>query len=76
LKTFIFGLDCAWFVAPEREGAHNWEGSGHFTAVRSLTALMEMCQTHFPKFMPNLTRVIYDGHSRGGHGALVMATHR
>jgi predicted esterase len=28
------------------------------------------------KWRPDTTRIVYAGHSRGGHGALVLATHR
>ena len=36
---YIFGLPTAWVLAPERDGAHNFEGTGHHTAMSALLAL-------------------------------------
>ena len=68
---YIFGLPTAWVLAPERDGAHNFEGTGHHTAMSALLAL-----THVFPGQADASRVVYAGHSRGGHGALVFATHR
>ena len=68
---YIFGLPTAWVLAPERDGAHNFEGTGHHTAMSALLAL-----TRVFSGQADASRVVYAGHSRGGHGALVFATHR
>ena len=70
-QNFIFGLPFAWILSPERSGAHNFEGTGHLTAVSSLNALSSLFAT-----IVDVGSVIYAGHSRGGHGSLLFATHR
>ena len=68
---YIFGLQHAFILAPERDGAHNFEGTGHKTAISSLLALGRL----FPTGEVDVYNVVYAGHSRGGHGALLFATH-
>lgn len=72
----MFGVDKAWLLAPTRHGAHNWEGPGALTAISALFALTKHVQEHSwvaKKIDPN--RVVYAGHSMGGHGAWHLATH-
>ena len=69
---YMFGLPAAFILAPERDGAHNFENTGHRTAMSALRALKAI----FPVDQMDLSRIVYAGHSRGGHGALVFATHR
>ena len=69
-KNYIFGLRRYWIIAPERDGAHNYEGTGHLTAMSSLQALQELYPQHV-----DITKLMYTGHSRGGHGSLVFGTH-
>ncbi|XP_071963371.1 uncharacterized protein [Antedon mediterranea] len=73
---WIFGLDSAWVLAPTRHGAHNWEGPGMFTAITALSKLQQL--TKKSSWMRNTVdenRVIFAGHSMGGHGAWHLATH-
>ena len=74
-KDYTFGLPNAWILAPERDGAHNFEGTGHHTARSSLKALQSI-SFHDDTNKVDVSRILYVGHSRGGHGALVFATHR
>ena len=74
-KEFVFGYKNMWTLAPERNGAHNWEGVGARTAVTALDALTHLsAATAFP--ITSADRVHVTGHSRGGHGALVFAVNR
>ncbi|XP_061173973.1 uncharacterized protein LOC133183060 [Saccostrea echinata] len=73
---YIFGVDRAWLLAPTRHGAHNWEGPGALTALSALFSLGDLIKRHnwiSQKIDPN--RVIYAGHSMGGHGAWHLASH-
>jgi hypothetical protein len=75
-----FGLDTAWILAPERAGAHNWEGVGHLSALAALAALNTLGPVSGHPSMAgydaDVQRVLYAGHSRGGHGAMLLATHQ
>ena len=74
-KDFAFGYKNMWTLAPEREGAHNWEGVGSRSAIIALDALTHVsARTAYPIFSGD--RVHVSGHSRGGHGALVFSTNR
>ena len=64
---YIFGLRSAWVLAPERDGAHNYEGQGHLCAVHAVEVLAAL--TAGTAYAANASAVIYAGHSRGGHGA-------
>ena len=74
-KDFMFGYKHMWTLAPERGGAHNWEGVGSRSAVTALDALTHLSsRTDYPILDSN--RVHITGHSRGGHGALVFGVNR
>ena len=74
-KDFAFGYKSMWTLAPEREGAHNWEGVGSRTAITALDALTHVsARTAYP--IVSSDRVHVTGHSRGGHGALVFGVNR
>jgi len=70
---FTFGFERCWVLAPEREGAHNWEGTGYQTAMRSMHALANMTRHHsaLKAYAADVARLLYTGHSRGGHGAFM-----
>jgi hypothetical protein len=65
---FVFGFKALWTLAPERDGAHNWEGVGLQTAARAVDALVELARhTAWPA---QAGRLHVSGHSRGGCGPL------
>ena len=67
---FSFGYKSMWVLAPERDGAHNWEGVGLQTALASLGALRALAaRTDAPA---RADRIHVTSHSRGGHGALMV----
>ncbi|PAA77347.1 hypothetical protein BOX15_Mlig010965g3, partial [Macrostomum lignano] len=70
---YRFGISGAWLLAPSRHGAHNWEGPGALTAMRAVEVLAEVATVELPAADPD--RLVFLGHSMGGHGALVLATH-
>ena len=74
---FTFGFPSSWVLAPEREGAHNWEGTGYQTAMHALGVLETLSRTHpvLSKSPADSSRVIFAGHSRGGHGAYMTSQH-
>ncbi|ESO96501.1 hypothetical protein LOTGIDRAFT_159918 [Lottia gigantea] len=73
---FIFGVDGMWLLAPTRHGAHNWEGPGLLTALRSIEALKELVEeASWTKPKVDTEHLIIAGHSMGGHGAWHIATH-
>jgi S-formylglutathione hydrolase FrmB len=83
-KEFVFGYKAAWVLAPQRDGAHNWEGTGHQTAVQSIRALDVLANSRanqaerwgvFSGRKADTTRILFAGHSRGGHGAWMMGMH-
>ena len=79
---FLFGLSKAWILVPARAGPHNWEGTGILSAWAALRALESFASSH-PSFRPangtasrpgvDTNRIVYLGHSRGGHGALTLS---
>lgn len=69
-----FGMRHAWVIAPQREGAHNWEGHGWWCALRSLEVLA--AATSGTPLAVDARRVLVSGHSRGGHGAWLYLTNR
>eukprot|EP00117_Sycon_ciliatum_P018872 scpid32260/ scgid17292/ len=71
-----YGLDTVWTLAPTRHGAHNWEGPGALTALTALKALAELVKDN--PWIPHkvdVNRVLFAGHSMGGHGCWHLATH-
>ncbi|XP_072030612.1 uncharacterized protein [Amphiura filiformis] len=73
---WFFGLEKAWVLTPTRHGAHNWEGPGALTPMTALETLQKI--TEEMSWIPNKAdsrRVIFAGHSMGGHGAWHLATH-
>ncbi|XP_019641200.1 PREDICTED: uncharacterized secreted protein ARB_06907-like [Branchiostoma belcheri] len=70
-----FGIETAWTLAPTRHGAHNWEGPGALTSMTALHRLQELVES--ASWIQNKVdpqRVIFAGHSMGGHGAWHLAT--
>eukprot|EP00045_Choanoeca_perplexa_P012516 m.137027 g.137027 ORF g.137027 m.137027 type:complete len:549 (+) comp16038_c0_seq1:1155-2801(+) len=74
-KDYLFGFQDKWIVCPERAGAHNWEGVGFQTAAYALQGVSSALRASLPKLSFNHNNVVLSGHSRGGHGSLVLATH-
>ena len=77
---YIFGVDRFWVVAPTRHGAHNWEQGGRLAALAALDALAAVAQSHGLSRLPSAAkvdarRVLFSGHSMGGHGAWDAAVH-
>ena len=73
-EGFVFGVDRLWVVAPTRHGAHNWEQGGQRTALAAVDAMAAMLP---PLMAPGVAldshRLLFVGHSMGGHGAWVGA---
>ena len=67
---FVFGVEHLWLLAPSRHGAHNWEGPGELTAMTALRSFGKLIKDA-PWIGPqaDVDRVIFAGHSMGGHGA-------
>ena len=77
---FTFGAERYWVVAPTRHGAHNWEQGGHLAALAALDALAHTSRTEGVRRLPSHVRidnerVLFCGHSMGGHGAWAAAVH-
>ncbi|XP_014674933.1 PREDICTED: uncharacterized protein LOC106815023 [Priapulus caudatus] len=73
---YEFGVERGWVLAPTRHGAHNWEGPGMLTAVTALSALADLTARHaWIEQKASAHRVVFAGHSMGGHGAWQVATH-
>ncbi|XP_033736186.1 LOW QUALITY PROTEIN: uncharacterized secreted protein ARB_06907-like [Pecten maximus] len=73
---YVFGIPHAWLLAPTRHGAHNWEGPGSLTAMTALDRLVSL--THSSDWISDKadnSKVLFAGHSMGGHGAWHLATH-
>lgn len=71
-RAWTFGLQKAWVLSPQRDGAHNWEGQGHLCAFAALHALADATRDGAHAADPK--RLVLSGHSRGGHGAWVILT--
>ncbi|XP_078345602.1 uncharacterized protein LOC144631097 isoform X1 [Oculina patagonica] len=73
---WVFGVDHLWLVAPTRHGAHNWEGPGELTAMMALRSFAKFTKDA-PWIGPQADedRVVFAGHSMGGHGAWQLGTH-
>ena len=71
---YTFGVRGFWLVAPSRHGAHNWEQVGRLSATRAVDALSALPLGGLAigaRMDPS--RLIFSGHSMGGHGAWVAA---
>ena len=68
-----------WVLAPHGRNIHafNWQGPGHWSAVRSLEALYALSGTFWGgAYAASAEKgVVYTGHSNGGFGAVLMAVH-
>ena len=79
---YSFGVDGYWLVAPTRHGAHNWEHTGMLTALKAVEALARCTRrpstpgAQSSPLLPSADdrRILFAGHSMGGHGAWVAAT--
>lgn len=69
---YRFGVENGWLLAPTRGGAHNWEGPGRVTALAALRVLPAVADT-IGGIPVDVSRVIFAGHSMGGHGAWLLA---
>jgi dienelactone hydrolase len=80
-KDFTFGVRGAWVLTPSRHGAHNHEGIGAATidaAIDALVAYTSPTSPHADLFSDRGAdgmRIISAGHSMGGHGSWLWATH-
>ena len=79
-EPYTFGVDRFWVVAPTRHGAHNWEQGGRLTALTALDALSATAESYGIARLPSAARVdahrvLFCGHSMGGHGAWDTAVH-
>ncbi|KAH9509120.1 hypothetical protein Btru_049103 [Bulinus truncatus] len=73
---YEFGVSKMWLLAPTRHGAHNWEGPGAMTAMTALQALRDLTQnSSWFEMSSDPSKVLFAGHSMGGHGAWHLATH-
>eukprot|EP00759_Apiculatamorpha_spiralis_P019380 PhF_6_TR25452/c0_g1_i13/m.35213 len=72
-NSYIFGVEGCFVIAPDRHGAHNWEGVGKYSALAALFTVAEASLQHW-SVLADKSRVVYKGHSMGGHGALILAT--
>jgi dienelactone hydrolase len=79
-KEYTFGVNNSWLLTPHRFGAHNHEQIGLLSAWSAMSALQARVavwmQQGISKFAVDVNRVLMTGHSMGGHGAWMMATHR
>ena len=72
---YRFGVAGAWLCAPTRHGAHNWDtATGQRTAIAAAEALSVLSRRHAHGAAADAGRIVYAGHSMGGHGAWVLAT--
>lgn len=60
-KDYLFGVEGLWVVAPNRHGAHNWEGNGHKTALSAVDALAALSRAHFPGTPADRGAVLFSG---------------
>jgi hypothetical protein len=81
---YRFGVENAWLCAPTRHGAHNWDtATGQQTAISAAEALSLLSRhhafpvdhgQHAPLPFADAGRIVYGGHSMGGHGGWVLST--
>ncbi|KAL0481314.1 hypothetical protein AKO1_012754 [Acrasis kona] len=67
----------AWVLSSEGRGAYayDWSGPQFINAATSLTALSHLTRTLYPDQLINKERILFTGHSMGGHGCFVTTTH-
>eukprot|EP00741_Cyanophora_paradoxa_P018333 tig00000204_g17702.t1 len=71
----------AWLLAPTNRAryGYDWEGPGMQDALRALAALAGRApgapRGRAAEFRPDPSRVLFAGHSMGGHGCWELATH-
>lgn len=71
---YEFGVAGMWVLAPDRFGAHNWQGWGLHSAFAALQALAALTAAS-PELPPaDPSRVLFAGHSMGGAGAWFAST--
>jgi pimeloyl-ACP methyl ester carboxylesterase len=68
-----------WILAPHGRGTHamNWQGPGHWSALKAFEALGTITAARYPSLTPALpphARVVWTGHSNGGFGAWMLAS--
>jgi hypothetical protein len=72
---YTFGVENAWLIAATRGGAHNWEYTGYLAAMAALKALPSIIASDVPTLPGvDVNRVLYAGHSMGGHGSWILLT--
>lgn len=81
-QDYTFGLLGYYLLAPSRFGAHNWESTGYLTAYHSMITLprllgkaAQITDLALPRVDADGGRGLVSGHSMGGHGAWLLATH-
>ena len=60
-RDYTFGFDRSWILAPERGGAHNWEGQGHLNALAALRALGHLSSSFDHEMAANTSLVVAAG---------------
>ena len=81
--AFVFGFEEAWVLAPDKHGAHNWETVGRevalscvdWLAARLAAYRVSAPASRFAVRALDSHRLLYAGHSMGGHGAWFAAVH-
>lgn len=71
---YEFGVIGLWVLAPDRFGAHNWQGWGQRSAFAALQALSVLTAAGGILPAADSSRVLFAGHSMGGAGAWFAAT--
>jgi predicted esterase len=82
---FVFGVEGAFVVTPDRHGAHNWEGLGKMSALHAAFLvgvngflLENNNNNNLHKqnslMIPDCKSIIAVGHSQGAHGALILSS--
>lgn len=47
-KHYTFGIADSWLLTPDRHGAHNWEYTGHYTAMSAVAAFSQSLSASVP----------------------------
>jgi hypothetical protein len=66
---YEFGVAGFYVLAPDRFGAHNWQGVGSWSAFAALRALGALASSSRALPRADTSRVLFAGHSMGGAGA-------